>query len=245
MKIIIAFITLLIPLVLHADEPPLRIAVTSFDAPYVMQGNNQQFYGFDISMLNYVCKTLQRRCIFLPMTLSEIYPAIMNKRVDLAASAIIISPEKIKYVLMSIPYMLSNGQYIGTNNSKDQPLDVKTLQKKRIGVIKRSSFENYLYTLGLSTFNVVGFDTHNQIIDALNAHEIDFGLCDSHIAEYWKIYSAGTLYAVGSPFPIGNGLGIIANLDSQALIAAVNNALVEYESSGQFKHDYQLYLENF
>ena len=245
MKIIIALITLLIPLVLHADEPPLRIAVTSFDAPYVMQGNNQQFYGFDISMLNYVCKTLQRHCIFLPMTLSEIYPAIMNKRVDLAASAIIISPEKVKYVLMSIPYMLSNGQYIGTNNAKDQPLDVKTLQKKRIGVIKHSSFENYLYTLGLSTFNVVGFDTHNQIIDALNAHEIDLGLCDSHIAAYWKIYSAGTLYAVGSPFPIGNGLGIIANLDSQALIAAVNNALVEYESSGQFKHDYQLYLESF
>jgi ABC-type amino acid transport substrate-binding protein len=245
MKTVIRLLVL-IPCLLHADElPPLRVAILSFAAPYVMQGNNQQFYGFDISMMTYVCKTLHRKCEYTPMSLKQIYTAILNKQVDLGVNTIIISADKMQYIEMSMPYMLSNGQFIGATELAQQPFSHQLLDNHRIGVIANSSFETYLRTLPIHNPRVLTFDSTDQIIDALRNNRIQFGFLDSHIVQYWQNNSSGFLHGLGEPFPVGNGLGIVANIDNHALIQEVNHALVEYQSSGQFKQDYQLYLENF
>ncbi|OYV54145.1 MAG: hypothetical protein B7X00_01660, partial [Legionella sp. 21-45-4] len=190
----IRWLILLVPLVLQAENiPPLRVAITSFAAPYIMQGNNQQFYGFDISMMSNVCKLLQRRCIYIPMTLKQIYPAIINNKADLAVSTIVISADKAKYVAISMPYMLSEGQYIGSINPKSSAFSESLLTNKRIGVVAGSTYETYIKKLeNTQNIHVITFDSHDQIIDGLRNHGIDFGLLDTHIVQYWQNNSSGT-----------------------------------------------------
>ena len=62
-----------------ADEqtnPPLRVAVNPFLPPFVMQTNNNEFFGFDIGLMNYLCKSLQRECKYMPMSIDQIFSAV-------------------------------------------------------------------------------------------------------------------------------------------------------------------------
>jgi len=246
MKIILCLSLFLASLVLHAKEPePLRIAISSFASPYIMQGSNQQFYGFDISMITFVCKSLQRPCIYQPMTLKQIYPAIINKQADLGVSTIVITVDKMHDVEISMPYMLSTGQFISQNALAQQPFSYQLLDNKRIGVVDTNSFKRYLRTLTIQNPEVIAFDTHDEVINALRTGRIDVGFLDSHIVQYWQHNSSGQLHALGQPFSVGNGLGIIAELGNKQLIEEINYALTQYQLSGQFKQDYQLYLESF
>ncbi len=248
------WLTLIFPVILYAagqyktpipESQPLRIAITSFTAPFVMQSSYDQFYGFDIAMMEYVCTAIQRRCQYVPMSMDEILPAINNRSVDLGVSSIVITPDRSRLVQFSLPYMISQGQFIGTAALAKQTVNSQVLNNKKIGVVRGSVYDDQIKLMGIKHLRVIPYQSGDQMIAALKSGYIDLGFLDSHTAQYWQDNSSGSLHTLGKAFPVGFGLGIVANRADIALIQAVDIALMRYQNSPNFKTNYNLYLNSF
>lgn len=65
---------------LFAQGEPLNVGVESFAPPFVMQGNHNQLFGFDIDMMNNLCKIMNRTCTFHVMRFSQLLDAVANQK---------------------------------------------------------------------------------------------------------------------------------------------------------------------
>ncbi|MFZ4076818.1 MAG: transporter substrate-binding domain-containing protein [Legionellaceae bacterium] len=229
----------------HAENKPLRIAITGFTPPFIMQSAPDQFYGFDISLMAYLCNALERDCEYVVMDFNALIPAIESGEADLAISGITITPERAKLVRFSIPYMISEGQFIGRPNASNRVFNEEDLTNKKIGVIQTGVYERELLNMNIKNMRLVEFKQHDDLLEALNLGIIDIALVNAPTALYWQNNSAGKMKILGKPFNVGFGLGLITNLANDHLMQDINYQLMRYENSPYFKQNFDMYLNNF
>jgi polar amino acid transport system substrate-binding protein len=238
----LGFLILLTSALVHAQYPPLRVAVVQFLPPYVMRGMNNELDGFDIGLMNYVCKTIQRDCIYTPMPIDQILTSVANHDTDVGIGALTITLVRYKIVNFSIPYMLSESRFLGTKASTTTPILQQLTQSKKIGVTSGSVFAQEMQLLSQMNSQVIPYNNNEDLIDALINGSIDLALVDNSTALYWQNYSSGTLFAIGKPFTFGFGLGIAINRDETQLNEAINTAILDYEKTPEFKQLYYTYF---
>lgn len=242
-------ITLVSMLIWHmsgiAAEAPLRVGITHYSPPFVMQGSNQQVYGFDIALMQQLCHTLQRTCQFKTMRFEQLIPAVKNNLIDAAVAAITITPERSEIITFSKPYLVSQSQFLTNSELAAQPFGLQLLANKSIGFEEGSVFAKQLRDMGIKNPKIVPFETEEELVDALNQGTIDFALVDSASARYWQSDTDGILKAVGTPFDYGYGFGIALNQKNSALITSINQALDTYIKSDAYQKNYAMYLAVF
>ncbi|MDI9818168.1 MULTISPECIES: transporter substrate-binding domain-containing protein [unclassified Legionella] len=229
----------------HAQGEPLRVAVDSFMPPFVMEGANRQLFGFDISMMEHICRTLQRNCIFNPMPFKELLRAVELKTVDVAVSAITITSERATRVNFSLPYLLSQARFIAPDRLAREPFSLQLLHERSIGVEEATVFPAVIRALGIRNPRIREFSESTLMIDALQAGKIDLALMDNPSAMYWQAQSSGHLHAVGEPFAFGFGFGIAVHLNEIELLQDINRALIQYQNSEDYKREFHKYIAHF
>lgn len=230
---------------LQAQGEPLRVAVDPLNPPFVMQGANNQFSGFDISMMQYICQTLKRTCQFIPIHFDKIIDAVSTEQVDVASSSITITPERAAIVNFSLPYLLSEARFIGPNQLATTPFKLKMLNGRKIGVSEGSIFPDVIKKLAVKDPNIITYTSLNNLMDDLYQGNIDFGLMDDPAALYWQAQSSRKLAVLGKSFNYGVGLGIALNKNNTELLQLLNQALLQYQNSDEFKQSYQTYMVDF
>ncbi len=234
-----------ISLPLFAENPPLRVALTPFAPPFVMQTNTQQFYGFDIEVIEYVCKKLERRCEYIPMTFNQLIPALVEGKADVAIGGIIMTLPRSRLVHFSTPYMVSKVQFIGNEKAGiSPPFDLKQLSKKRIGVLVGGGFAHLIRNLDIDKPKLVSFREDSEIIHALHTNRISLALLTTPKAHYWKSNSADSFQNIGNPFPVGFGFAVAINPNKATLVKDVDLALLDYQDSDDYKINYNLYMRD-
>lgn len=228
---------------LKTPSPPLRVAVAKFIPPFVMQGPNNTWDGFDIFVMNHVCKGLQRTCQYLPMDLSELLTAVENNTVDMSIGAITITPARSQRVSFSIPYMLSYGRFLAHVRSKPIIFTNDLLDNKKIGLLKGSVFVETIHKMGIQNSELVLFSNSENMINALNLGTIFVALVDDPTATYWQVHSSGHLQAIGDLITptLGFGLGIATHRDDP-LLTSINIALLDFEDTNEFKQVFTMYF---
>ncbi|MDF1677593.1 MAG: transporter substrate-binding domain-containing protein [Legionellaceae bacterium] len=230
---------------LLAEKPPLRVALTPFAPPFVMQTNTQQFHGFDIEVIEYVCKKLERRCEYIPMTFSQLIPALVEGKADVAIGGIIITLPRSRLVRFSTPYMVSKVQFVGTQAVDiSPPFELKQLSKKRIGVLTGGGFARLIRNIDIDKPKLVSFKEDSEIIHALHTNRISLALLTTPKAHYWKSNAADSFQYIGNPFPVGFGFAVAINPNEASLIKDVDLALLDYQDSDNYKTNYNLYIRN-
>ena len=222
---------------------PLRVAVARFIPPFVMQGPNNTWDGFDIFIMNHVCKGLERTCQYLPLPLNELLSAVENNTVDMSISAITITPDRSQRVSFSLPYMLSYGRFLGHVQSSPVNFTNDQLNNKKIGVLKGSVFVKTIHNMGITNPQVVLFSDSENLINALNLGNIFVALVEDPTATYWQIHSSGHLKAMGDLVTptLGFGLGIATRHDDP-LLTSINVALLDFEDTDEFKQVFTMYF---
>ncbi|KTC99697.1 arginine ABC transporter substrate-binding protein [Legionella geestiana] len=229
-----------------ADEQAvLRIATTFNTPPFVMQGAGERLFGFDVVMMNHLCRQMQRTCRFVMMPFNEMLPAVEQGQVDMAVSAIIITPERAKKVLFSIPYMPSEYRFLALSSKKTLPESPTKPANQRIGLQMGSAYINALKAQGISEKQVVVFSRGDEVINALTQNKIDLAVLDNHSALYWKSISSGIVQPLWKARPIGGGFAIAVRPDAPNLQKRVNDALREFMNSPLFQKEYDKYLMRF
>lgn len=226
-------------------QDDLRVAVTPFAPPFVMESANHQYYGFDVAMMEYICRTIKRNCIFVPMRFVEMIDAVADKKVDIAVTSLTITSERLEKVNFSIPYLLSQARFITPTGTKDQNLNIGLLNDSTIGIRKGTIFPFIIKSLGVQNPKIIEFDNDPAMIDALQGGKIKIVLMDSPSATYWQSQSSKILKLLGKPFTFGFGFAIAVNRDQPELLDAINEALIKYQNGPDFKRDYNMYILNF
>lgn len=229
---------------LDAEGPPLLIGVESFEPPFVMETTNNQFYGFDISMMEYICQQINRTCQYQIMPFDQLINAVANRQVEVAVSSITITPQRATQVSFSLPYLVSEASFLGTAQMANYPFNLALLQGRKIGVVSGTVFPDLITSMGIIDPQVVTYATLDDSIEALYNGEIDLALMDAPTAFYWQSQASG-LRMLGQPFAYGYGLGIAVNQNNQTLLQQINQVLLQYQNSDAFKLAYQKYIAHF
>lgn len=227
-------------------EKVLVIGVDSFIPPFVMQGGNGELYGYDISMMNSVCKILKRHCRFQPIKWIHLLPAVMNNQVDMAVSSITITPERAKKMNFSLPYGLSYSRFLTNSDTPvSHPFTLSALDGKKIGVYEGTIYEDQASHIAVKDPIIKTYVGYQEALKALTNKDIDYILLDNPTALYWAANSSGTFKVVGEPYVYGFGIGVVVSNDDRDIIPALNQALLQYQNSDEYKQNFKRFLESF
>ncbi|RUR09388.1 transporter substrate-binding domain-containing protein [Legionella sp. km772] len=225
---------------------PLIIGVDSFVPPFVMQGGNGELYGYDISMMNSICKIIQRTCKFQPIKWLDLLPAVMNNQVDLVVSSITITPERAKQMNFSLPYGLSYSRFLTNSDTPvANPFTLSSLDGKKIGVYKGTIYEDQASHIGVTNPIIKTYVGYQDVLKALTNKDVDYILLDNPTALYWAANSSGAFKVIGEPYVYGFGIGIVISDQDKDLIPIINQAVIQYQNSPDYKQNYQRFLETF
>ncbi len=230
---------------LHAKGEPLRVAIDSFTPPFITESANNHFYGFDVSMMEYICQALERSCQFVPMPFKTLLSEVQANKVDVAVSGITITAARAEKVNFSLPYLLSQARFIGPQTLAKKPFNLTELDNRNIGIEEGTIFADALRALGVNTTKIISFDQTTSMMEALHQGEIDLALTDAPAALYWQSQSSGAFTMLGEPFSYGFGLGIAVNRNNTALLTQINQALLQYQNTADFKREYDKYIASF
>lgn len=179
------------------------------------------------------------------MRFDQLLPAVQSKQVDVAISSIIITKERYQQANFSLPYMVSNTRFLGKSSIGSQPITLKLLKNSTIGGLKGTVTDEEVQSLAVIKPKISYFDREEELIAALANGSIDLALVDQPTAIYWQYHSSGKLIAIGKPINYGFGLGIAVNPEDPELLKDINEAVLKFQNSEEFKSNYTLYLGYF
>lgn len=243
--LLIGLIFSLFPLLSNAQPNELRIAVGQFGPPFVMQGANNQLFGFDIAMVQSLCKIMGMTCRLYPMHFVDILNAVSQNQVDMGLDAITITQERMKSMLFSNPYLHPQISFLGLSTFTTQPFDISMLNGKRIGMLSGTVFSDVLTTLNIQNAKIKTYPHTQNVIDAIQNKDIDIAILDAQAAWYWKAQTTGVMQTYGQPLEYGAGLGIAISPQQPDLVPLVNAALKQYLQSPEFQQQAASYLYHF
>lgn len=238
--ILMMFITVFVTTVTIAQ--PLQVAVTPFTPPFSFKTSSNNYYGFDISLMLEVCQILKRECIFKSMEFDKLLNEVANNRSPVAISSITITPERLKTVNFSKPYIPSECSFLTHKKNDHHPFDLTFLDRQRFGIVRGNIFEEVIRSLGVNNAPVIRYRDNHALIDALNRNNVSMIMLDTPAAFYWQMQSKGMFKTFGKPFKCGYGIGIAINKDNTELLQEINNAIDLYHQSEAFKTDYNRYI---
>ncbi|KTD17752.1 transporter substrate-binding domain-containing protein [Legionella jordanis] len=220
----------------------VRVGTVFFFPPFVTSLNE----GFDIELVRSICQRLNLSCELQPMDFNKLFPALDNGSIDLAIGGIVISQIRQQKYDFSLPYMLSKGQFLVTQNSNVQT--VNDLKGQKVGVIKGEQdngvFISYLNDNFPGQFSVSQFDDMEDLITALSANQISAAFTHESTALYWQENGGGQFKLLAGPVLLGQGIGIMALPKNAALLQQINQALQDLEKDGSYLNLYQTYFGN-
>jgi len=231
--------------VTYSAGPVLKVAVDNFSPPFVMRGANNQFYGFDIAVMESICEFINRTCVYQPMIFIDLIGAVETKTADVAIGAITITNERAERINFSTPYMVSTSLFIGLSSLNKPDFTVSSLTNLPTGVLEDTIYPEVLTSLGFADDNIIQYPQPEAMIEALQSGKIKAALMDAPAALYWQSQASSTLATLGTPLSYGFGLGIAINRNNVTLLQQINQAIILYQNSPLFKDNYNRYLTYF
>lgn len=111
------------------DTKILRVGAEPSYAPFeFMDENTKQLTGFDIELIDAIAKSQGYSIEITTMPFDGLIPALFTNTIDVALSAITITPERQKRVAFSDPYYESGLSILIREEDKDKIKSVKDLE---------------------------------------------------------------------------------------------------------------------
>jgi ABC-type amino acid transport substrate-binding protein len=169
LRIFLALTWLCFAWAVHSQEiPTLNVAVLEGSPPMSYRESNGQINGFSIGVMRALCEEMKVRCLYRVVTLNEVLPVLENGEFDLAAAALLDTPERRARVLMSRAIFRSRSVWLA------RPGIVPGSPKTTVAVVQSSAQERYAEKQGWKTDAV----KNNQQISA----ELEAGKANAALA---------------------------------------------------------------
>lgn len=216
----------------------LVIGIPYFKPPYVIN----QFEGFDVDLMQTICKRLNETCIFKPMEFKKLDTALNEGTIDLAMGAIAISEKRQMNYAFTLPYKISKSQFLVLKTSNLN--SISDLKGRSVGATNSSDLQDFQTDNPELKIQVELYEDPLPLISALSKHQLDAILMDSEEFNYWLHQTDIPLSKLDEPFAVGEGLGIMSLPKNMVLIQSINKVLMQLENDGSYKNIYEDYFSD-
>ncbi|MFM2484786.1 transporter substrate-binding domain-containing protein [Celerinatantimonas yamalensis] len=230
-------------IITYASNGILRFATEASYPPFESINHQHQFTGFDIELVQALCRQMQTHCVFTNHSFDSLLASIEFGRYDAAISAIDITPERAKRVAFSAPYLTNGAVFL---IHKDSFQHQYQLRKKVIAVQNGSSEQQYLLDHYVAYGAVVvPYASYQMALEDLLGGKVDSVFVDSAVALDWikkhPAYEVLGKTVIDNDY-FGAGFGIAVNQQDTELQARLNKALKAIKASGEYQKIFNQYF---
>lgn len=200
------------------------------------------FFGFAIDIMSNICKQLNTKCIFSPLTLKNQFATLDEGTVDVVLLANPYELDKLSSYAISLPYMISKVRFLTLQSNPVKKGD--PIKNFKIGVIKATYYDLLENTPYKNNNTIIPFDSVPDLLTSLVRGKIDLILLNSDIAYYFMNNNTYGIKAVSQEIVLGQGYGIIALPSNTALIQSINQAIINTQKDGTYLAIYNKYYNN-
>jgi arginine/ornithine transport system substrate-binding protein len=219
--------------------PPLRIGVEASYPPFSSLGPDGQLRGFDIDIANALCERLQRRCVFSITEFDALIPSLRARKIDAVVASMSVTPQRQKVVDFTRPYYQSAARLVART---DAPFDgtAGSLGGRRVGV-QRNTIHDRWASERFPGATVVRYAKMDEVYLDLAAGRVDAVLDDAISIELGFLRTppgrgfAARGPAYDDPATFGLGAGIAVRKGDAALLAALDQGLLDLRADGSYR----------
>jgi ABC-type amino acid transport substrate-binding protein len=217
----------------------LSVATDASYAPFEnMNTTTNKIEGFDIDLMDQICKELNLTPTYTNMDFYSIILAVQTNKYDCSISAFTILAERQKSIDFSDPYYENKGQAICTkpNSTIKAPAD---LAGKKIaaqtGTVGEQAVRNIT---GVNAADIKSYTTMPDVMLALKKGEVDAAAGDYAVMyPYVKNYPGDYVFAPTFLSEL-EYFGIVINKEDKGLTAGINEALKRIKEDGRYQTIY-------
>jgi ABC-type amino acid transport substrate-binding protein len=202
--------------------------------------------GIDADIAKEIAKKLKVKLVLKDINWDDLFPAVKNGDVDLALSAITITPERSKEMLFSNPYFDGGQVIIARKSDVSNIHTLSDLIGKKVGAQpETTSYTETAKVVGESS--MVPYASFDSTDTSGITYDLVQGTIDAVITDYLAATGLTkdntSLTIVGEPFTM-EFYGIATKLGNQELITEVNDVINDMKSSGKLKEIKTAWINN-
>jgi polar amino acid transport system substrate-binding protein len=225
--------TLFINLTVAEAKKVLTVGTAFGIIPFVYNDEKNELVGFDIDMAKEIGKEMGYDEVkFEAMNFDGVIPAVMSGKVDLLASALVITKSRAEKVDFSNSYYDNVGSVVAIPaENKKNIRGIKDLKGKKVSVVVGSAQLDYLSNM--DGVDYVGYSNVSEAFLALQHGKVDatFNPFVS-VKLFLKEQGKDKFKIVGGEVPI-SGVGFAVKKGNTELLAKINTALKKVIKSGK------------
>lgn len=224
----------------------LKVGSDTTYPPFEFVDKSNNIIGYDVDMVNEVCKLINCKATFVTTGFDTIFVALSQKQFDMVASGVTITDDRKKTIDFSDPYLhYEEVVLVRADETRiTGPDDLKT-GKYVVGVQTGTSNEETAKTLVPDEKKQLKrFDDFAQAVAALIGKDVDAVEIDKPAADGYMAQNAGKLKVVGKGIT-GNDLGYAFQKGDKALIDAFNAGLKVVKSNGTADKVYKKWFVDY
>ena len=221
----------------------LRVAVLQNYPPFSYTDEHGDLAGFDVEFADALCRQLHMRCHTVALPLRAIISGLGSQSLDMAVAGLGVTEERKRSMLFSNSYYRSHSLYIGRPGIR---LDEKGLEGKILAAQHNSMQLLALRRIWKGKAVVVGFESHNALLEALLRNRVDVVLIDGFPGmNFLKSPEGAGFVMLGNPvLPRENPSGscVTVSKEHPELVERVNQAILTLRVTGEYERIMRKYF---
>jgi polar amino acid transport system substrate-binding protein len=229
-----------------AGAVTLRVGMECTYKPFNYREASGELAGYDVDVANGVAEILGADLDFVCQQWDGMIPALLANKFDLVIASMSITNTRLEKMDFSAPYRVSVGRLVGKKNADMKLFDdagkpvAANFEGLKVGVERASTYASW-FKATLPGANVVLYDSNEPLYLDLENGRTDM-IMTNPMKAYLKFLSKenGKGFEFVSP-PIaeteyfGIGVGIGLRKGNEALLARLNDAVLELSKNGSLE----------
>jgi polar amino acid transport system substrate-binding protein len=145
--------------------------------PFESKDAAGQWTGWEIDLMNAVCKQMKEKCEIVEVAWDGIIPALTSKQIDVIWSSMSITPDRRKVIDFTDKYYRTPTVFVGSKDS-DKDISPEHLREKTIGVQVSTIHQNYVKKYYGDSI-IKTYQTQDEADQDLAAGRLDYVLADA------------------------------------------------------------------
>ena len=206
--------------------------------PFTSKDASGKWVGWEIDLINAVCKHINEKCELVEVAWDGIIPALTSKQIDLIWSSMSITEERKKTIDFSNLYYNTPSVIIGAKNG-DLDISPEHLKGKTIGTQVSTTHERYAQKYFGAGSEVKTYQTQDEANNDLAAGRLDYVQADGGALDnFLKTEQGKACCELKSTVPedaeiLGIGAGAGMRKEDTALKEKINGAIAALAASGE------------
>ncbi len=213
----------------------IRIGADTSVPPFAYSWG-ERHVGFDMDMAEAIVKQLGDRLVFKSMELEALIPAIQNGQIDIAMSAMEVTPERENLVAFSDVYFPKNNKIVVVMVENNEIHGWENIGGHRVGARAGTA---QAYMAARAGAEVTLFRTNGDAFKALEEKTVDAVVIDAPSWQGFYVSEIDTKYmkVVGAPRE-ARGFVLVMRKGDEELRSRVNGAIRALREDGSWDYYY-------